>query len=393
MRSWPFEGAPGARAYVTAAPPAPAAVTGTGVIAAIVAPAIGADRIPDCDKLTLREGQFVIPEGTAVAVTRGMAADLTALSATATMRRHVAPQTRGSGTGTSAADAMSLTAALGLWQAVRPATTILLLESGRHEVPFALLEGLAASSAAGGRAMRLVLQSSVPGAVVASVPSGGIFRVPTDVVVENVTFETGFEIMPGTQATFAGANAIATSNGPALRVVHARLDVTGGLELSSGNADGLVVQGGQALVRDADLAVTVGTGRTAVVSGVGGAITLTGERRRPRLVVQGRGLPMAAIRSGGSATILDHADLVVDNGTQFGVVLENGSLELRSTSVGSSLARPAAAGVLDLGGARIVADKASQVWVAPGGACAKGGFFQGDEGTEARNRMAWACRN
>lgn len=372
---WPQDGAPGARSYVLSAPAAPAEIARAGIIAAIVAPAIGSDTMPDCAGLTMKDGQLTLPAGSALGVTRGSSADLAAVAASATVRRHVAPTQLGDGSGTTAADAMSLTAALGLWQATQPNGMVLRLAPGRHEVPAALLDQLANGSG-GGRSMRLVLQGEAAGVVIASLPPGAPFRLPTDIRVENVAFDTPVEAMPGTRLSFAGTNAISVANGPALKGYHARLDVTGSLTVTSNTGDGVQVTGGEALFRDADVVAQVGTGRTGLVSALGAAVTFSGERRRPRLRVRGRGgVPMAAIRSGGGQTILDSADVGAESDTQFGVVLENGALEMTATAVGLNGARPRSAGVLDLGGARVASDSASQIMVAPGGKCAHGELF------------------
>lgn len=398
---WPAAGVAGARAYTRSAPAAPADLGKAGVLAVVLAPAIGSDKMPDCGGLTLKDGQITVPNGSAVAVTRGASADLAALAASATVQRHVAPVQVGDGSGTTPSDAMTLTAALGFWQATRPATTVLRLAPGRHEVPAAVLDALAADPAPGGRAMRLVLKGEGPGVVVAANPAGAALRLPTDARIENVALEIPVEALPGTQLTLAGDNSVTTPAGPALRVAHARLDVQGALRLASGNGDGIQVAGGQAVFHDADLAVTVGAGRSALVSMLGAGVTFSGERRRGRLAVHGTGMPMAAIRAGGGHAIIDHTDVSVGGGTQFGVILENGALELTGAAVGSPAGRPAAAGVLDLGGSHAVADPASQVWVAPGGRCAHGELFARPAtpkgGTAAggttANRANWTCRN
>ncbi len=372
---WPQSGAPGARLYVLSAPAAPAEIAKAGLIAAIIAPAIGTTTMPDCASLTMKDGQLTLPAGSAVGVTRGSSADLAAIAAAATIRRYVAPASLGDGSGTTAADAMALTAALGLWQATQPTGMVLRLAPGRHEIPAALLDQLA-SGAGGGRSMRVVMQGEADGVVIASQPVGAVFRLPADLRLENIAFETPVEAMPGTRLSFAGTNAISVANGPALRGRHARLDVTGRLALASATGDGVQVTGGEALFRDADITAQVGTGRTGLVSALGAAVTFSGERVRPRLRVMGRGgVPMAALRSGGGQTILDNTDIGAESDTQFGVVLENGALEMTATAVGMAGARPKSAGVLDLGGTRVASDATTQVTVAPGGKCAHGELF------------------
>ncbi|MBP2313982.1 hypothetical protein [Azospirillum soli] len=385
--AWPQEGAAGARAYAIAAPAAPPEVARAGVLAAVLAPSIGSDKLPSCASLTMKDGLLSVPGGSVVAVTRGASADLAAIAAAATVRRHVAPEAMGDGSGTTPANAMTLTAALGLWQATQPATMVLRMVPGRHEVPAALLDQLAAGMGAG-RAARVVLQGEGPGVVVGSNAAGASFRLPNDVRVENVGFETAVEAMPGTRVTFVGSNAIAVNGGPALKVSHAHLDVTGSLTLASGSGDGVQVAGGEALFRDADVVASVGTGRAALVSSLGAAVTFAAEKKRPRLHVRGRGgVPLAAIRSGGGQTILDRTDVATDGDTQFAVVLENGALELSATALGTPAARPKAAGVLDLGGARVAADANTQVTVAPGAKCGHGELF-----TQRIVRANWGCR-
>lgn len=406
---WPQEGAPGARAYVLTAPAAPPDIARAGIIAAIVAPSIGSDRPPDCAALTITDGQLTLPAGSAVAVTRGSSADLAAVAASATVRRFVAPVQSGDGSGTTAADAMALTSALGLWQATQPAAMVLRLSPGRHEVPAALLDQLAAASG-GGRSMRVVLQGDGPGVVVASSPAGAPFRLPNDLHIENIAFDTPVEAMPGTRLSFTGGNAITVGSGPALKGTHARIDVTGSLALTSNSGDGVQITGGEALFRDADVTTQVGTGRSGVVSTLGASVIFSGEKRRPRLRVRGRGgVPMAAIRSGGGQTLLADADVGMETDTQFGIVLENGALEMTATAVGLQGARPKSAGVLDLGGARVASDQLSQVTVAPGAKCAHGELFNqpsaarraataaaGDAVPGAAvslgNRANWGCR-
>jgi len=409
--SWPAGAASGGRSYVAAAPAAPTELARAGVIAAIVAPPIGSTALPDCTALTFRDGRIEVAEGSAVAVTRGASADLAALAASATVTRHVAPTAQGDATGTSPADAMTLSAALGHWQATRPSTMVLRLAPGRHELPAAQLQALAADQD-GGRAVRLVLKAETPGVVVATNPPDVALRLPTDVRIENIGFEMPVEALPGTRLTFAGNNAISTNRAAGLRVAHARLDVAGGkLIVSAPGGDGVLVDGGTALFRDAAVEVTVGAGRSALVSSLGAGVTFTAESRRPSLQVHGRGLPMAALRSGGGQAILDRTDVAVDNGTPFGIVIENGQLEMKSSVIGGPAARPGSAGVLDLGGSHAVADPNSHIWSAPGGRCAQGALFsqQAGAGEGARavsgaaasgtvlpsvaNRASWTCRS
>lgn len=409
--SWPAGVAGGGRSYVAAAPAAPAELVSAGVIAAIVAPPIGSTTLPDCAALTFRDGRIEVSEGSAVAVTRGASADLAALAASATVTRHVAPTAHGDATGTSQTDAMTLSAALGHWQATRPATMVLRLAPGRHELPAAQVQALAADQS-GGRAVRLVLKAEGPGVVVATNPPDVALRLPTDARIENIGFEMPVEALPGTQLTFVGDNAISTNRAAGLRVAHARLDVAGGrLVVAAPGGDGVLVDGGTALFRDAVVEVTVGAGRSALVSSLGAGVTFTAESRRPLLQVHGRGLPMAALRSGGGHAILDRTDVAVDNGTAFGIVIENGQLEMKSSVIGGPAARPGSAGVLDLGGSHAVADPGSHIWSAPGGRCAQGALFTqqptAGEGNRAAsgtapsgaalpsvaNRASWTCRS
>lgn len=379
---WPAGATSGGRSYVAAAPAAPAELARAGVIAAIVAPPIGSTTLPDCAALTVRDGRIEVSEGSAVAVTRGASADLAALAASATVTRHVAPTAQGDATGTSPSDAMTLSAALGHWQATRPSTMVLRLAPGRHELPAAQVQALATDEG-GGRAMRLVLKGEGPGVVVATNPPDVALRLPTDVRIENIGFEMPIEALPGTRLTLVGDNAITTSRAAGLRVAHARLDVAGGrLTVSAPGGDGVLVDGGTALFRDAAVEVTVGAGRSALVSSLGAGVTFTAETRRPRLQVHGRGLPMAALRSGGGQAILDRTDVAVDNGTPFGIVIENGQLEMKSSVIGGPAARPGSAGVLDLGGSHAVADPNSHIWSAPGGRCAQGALFTQQPGQQ-----------
>jgi hypothetical protein len=409
--SWPAGAASGGRSYVAAAPAAPTELARAGVIAAIVAPPIGSTALPDCTALTFRDGRIEVAEGSAVAVTRGASADLAALTASATVTRHVAPTAQGDATGTSPADAMTLSAALGHWQATRPSTMVLRLAPGRHELPAAQVQALAADQD-GGRAVRLVLKAEAPGVVVSTNPPDVALRLPTDTRIENIGFEMPVEALPGTRLTFAGNNAISTNRAAGLRVAHARLDVAGGkLTVTAPGGDGVLVDGGTALFRDAAVEVTVGAGRSALVSSLGAGVTFTAESRRPSLQVHGRGLPMAALRSGGGQAILDRTDVAVDNGTPFGIVIENGQLEMKSSVIGGPAARPGSAGVLDLGGSHAVADPNSHIWSAPGGRCAQGALFSqqaaAGEGGRAvsgaaaagatlpsvANRASWTCRS
>ncbi|KAA0591774.1 hypothetical protein J2848_006540 [Azospirillum lipoferum] len=413
---WPAGAAGGGRSYVAAAPAAPVELARAGVIAAIVAPPIGSTTLPDCAALTVRDGRIEVPEGSAVAVTRGASADLAALAASATVTRHVAPTAQGDATGTSQSDAMTLSAALGHWQATRPSTMVLRLAPGRHELPAAQVQALAADPG-GSRAVRLVLKAEGPGVVVATNPPDMALRLPTDVRIENIGFEMPVEALPGTQLTLVGDNAISTNRAAGLRVAHARLDVAGGrLTVSAPGGDGVLVDGGTALFRDAAVEVTVGAGRSALVSSLGAGVTFTAETRRPRLQVHGRGLPMAALRSGGGQAILDRTDVSVDNGTPFGIVIENGQLEMKSSVIGGPAARPGSAGVLDLGGSHAVADPNSHIWSAPGGRCAQGALFTQQSGQQqvvagegvrgvsgaaasgaalpsVANRASWTCRS
>ncbi|SMH61931.1 hypothetical protein [Azospirillum agricola] len=417
--AWPPGTAAGGRSYVAAAPAAPAELARAGVVAAIVAPPIGSTALPDCAALTFKDGQIAAAEGSAVAVTRGASADLAALAASATVTRYVAPAALGDASGTTPADAMALPAALGHWQATRPATMVLRLAPGRHEIPAALVQALATDPpGGGGRALRLVLKGDGAGVVLATSPPDQALRLPTDARVENINFEMPVEALPGTQLTFAGSNAIATGRVAALRVAHARLDVAGGrLALSAPGGDGVLVDGGSALFRDAVVDATVGAGRSALVSTLGAAVTFTAENRRPLLQVRGRGLPMAALRSGGGRAILDRTDVAMDNGMPFGVVVENGQLEMKASVVGGPSARPGSAAVLDLGGSHVIADPNTQIWSAPGGRCAQGALFAqpavaaGDVGRLAAggamaalaqpnvaaaavaNRASWTCRS
>lgn len=414
---WPSDAVPGARSYVAAAPAAPADVAAAGIVAAIVAPPIGSSTLPDCAALSFKDGHLTAPAGNAVAVTRGASADLAALAASATVSRYVAPVALGDGSGTTPVDAMPLAAALGHWQATRPATMVLRLAPGRHEVPAVLLQALADDPAMeGGRALRLVLRGEAAGVVLATTPPDVPLRLPVDARIENVAFEMPVEAMPGTRMVFAGNNAIATGRVAGLRVAHARLDVAGGrLAVSAPGGDGVLVDGGAALFRDAVVEATVGAGRSAVVSSLGGNVTFTAETRRPALRVHGRGLPMAALRSGGDRAILDRTDVAVDPGTPFGIVVENGQIEMKSAVVGGPAARPASAGVLDLGGSHAIADPATHVWAAPGARCAHGALFAQPAGpaaaaitTDGRaagligapaaapstaNRANWTCRS
>lgn len=376
--SWPAAATSGARDYVAAAPAAPPEVARAGVVAAIVAPPIGSSTLPDCASLTFKDGQIAVAEGSAVAVTRGASADLAALAASATVSRYVAPAALGDASGTTPVDAMSLSAALGHWQATRPATLILRLAPGRHEIPAAQIQALAADPpGGGGRALRLVLKGEGAGVILATSPPDVPLRLPTDVRVENVGFEMPVEALPGTHLTFAGSNAISTSRAAALRAAHARLEVAGGrLVVSAPGGDGVLVDGGTALFRDAVVEATVGAGRSAMVSSLGASVTFTAETRRPALLVHGRGLPMAALRSGGGQAILDRTDVAMDNGTPFGVVVENGQLEMKSAVVGGPTGRPSSAGVLDLGGSHAIADPSTHIWAGPGGRCAHGALFQ-----------------
>lgn len=385
---WPAGAASGGRNYVAAAPAAPAELARAGVIAVIVAPPIGSTILPDCAALIFRDGRIEVPEGSAVAVTRGASADLAALAASAMVTRHVAPAAQGDATGTSPSDAMTLSAALGHWQATRPSTMVLRLAPGRHELPAAQVQALATDPNGGGRAVRLVLKAEGPGVVVATNPPDVALRLPTDVRIENIGFEMPVEALPGTQMTLVGDNAITTNRAAGLRVAHARLDVAGGrLTVSAPGGDGVLVDGGTALFRDATVEVTVGAGRSALVSSLGAGVTFTAETRRPRLQVHGRGLPMAAMRSGGGQAILDRTDVGVDNGTPFGIVIENGQLEMKSSVIGGPAARPGSAGVLDLGGSHAVADPNSHIWSAPGGRCAQGALFTQQAGQQAAQQV------
>jgi len=412
-RSWPADGVPGSHAYVVSAPAAPATVAAAGVIAAVVAPAVGSTKVPACDALRYENGQLTVAAGTVVGIARGSSADMAALAAAATVRRYVAPAPLGDGTGTTPSDAMSLTAALGAWGATHPATTILTLAEGRHVVAAAALDALAKDEAADGRATRLVLRSAAGANVVVAADSTDVvLRAPVDMKLENLTLELGVEAPPGTRLTLAGTVGVTSAKGVPIKVSHARLDVTGTLAVDARGGDGIHVAGGEALFRDAWVDVVVPVGRGGLVSSLGAAVTFAGETRRPILRVRGRGAAIAAIRAGGSRLILDHADVSPEGGTQFGVIMEGGGLEMTASSVGSASARAASAAVLDLGGVNAVADPGSSLWAGSGGGCARGLLFQqtasaarkadlsGDsvgalfapEGSSTANRAVWTCR-
>jgi hypothetical protein len=413
-RAWPGEGLPGARAYVATAPAAPPDVAAAGIVAAIVAPPVGSQVLPGCAALTMKDGQLTVAEGMAVGIGRGASADLAALAASATVRRFVAPQALGDGTGTTPADAMPLAAALGAWQATHPVTTVLTLAEGRHVVPAAALDALAADGEAGGRAMRLVMKGAGPGTVIAADAAGAALRLPVDSRLENLSADLPVEALPGTRLSLAGTVALASGQGAALKASHADLDVSGTLALDARAGDAIIIDGGEALFRDAQVDALVAGGRSGLVATLGAGVTFSASARRPQLRVRARGAAMAAVRAGGARLILDRTDVALDNTAQFGVILESGALEMTNAVVGGAGSRAASAGVLDLGGSSVSADPSTQVWAGAAGRCAQGTLFLqtpsaartadaapgavsgalfAPAGTSTANRANWTCRN
>ncbi len=412
--AYPYAGAPGARDYAITAPALPAALAGRDIVALILAPAIKSDKPPRCEDVVLEQGQPALTGGgQVIGVGQRATSDLAALSAAARVERFVTPAPLGAATGTTLGDGMSLEAALGFWLAARPNTMVLRLAPGRHGLGSALLAALSddTQAPAGGR---LVLSALDTGVVIASDGAGAVLKLPGDLRVDGVAFDgLGIEAMPGTRLELRGRTAIATSAGvPAVRSSHATLLVGGALSVSS-DGDGIRVEGGQAVFRDSDVSATVGRGGSAVVSTLGATLAITADKRRPRLSVSGRGMPLAAIRSGGALTVLDHADIALNDATQFGTVLEGGGFEMTATALGQPSARAAAGGVLDLGGSRVASDTASQVWLAPGAKCGHGALFEQQAARQittgvqtgaqqpvtlvstatTANRAGWSCRN
>ena len=414
---YPYAGAPGAHDYAVAAPALPTALAGRDIVALILAPAVKAEKPARCEDVVLEQGQLALSGGgQVVSVGQRATSDLAALSAAARVERFVTPVPAGAATGTALADGMALEAALGFWLAARPNTMVLRLAPGRHVLGAALLTALADDSQtpAGGR---LVLSALDAGVVIAAAAAGAVLRIPGDLRVDGVGFDgLALEAMPGTRLELRGQTAIAAPAGfPAVRSTHATLLVGGALSVSS-DGDAIRVDGGQALFGDAEVSASVGRGGSAVVSSLGASVAFTARSRRPRLSVSGRGGgALAAIRSGGALTMLDHADIALNDGTQFGTVLEGGGFEMTATALGLPSARPAAGGVLDLGGSRVAGDTASQVWLAPGAKCAHGALFEqtavrqttgvAAAGAAAAapvamvstattaNRAGWSCRN
>ena len=410
---YPYAGAPGARDYAAMAPALPTALAGRDIVALILAPSVKSEKAARCEDVTLEQGQPALTGGgQVVSIGQRATSDLAALSASARVERIVTPLPAGSGTGATLADGMSLEAALGFWLAARPNTMVLRLAPGRHLLGAATLAALADDTQApsGGR---LVLSALDSGVVIASDAVGAVLKIPGDLRIDGVGFEgLGLEAMPGTRLDVRGRTAIAAPAGtPALRSSHATLLVGGALSVSS-DGDAIRVEGGRALFHDAEVAATVGRGASALVSSLGASVAMTGTARRSRLSVSGRGVPLAAIRSGGALTVLDHADIALNDATQFGTVLEGGGFEMTATALGLPSARAAAGGVLDLGGSRVASDAGSQVWLAPGAKCGHGALFDQQAvrqtvGVQAAgaapvamvstattaNRAGWSCRN
>ncbi len=387
--SYPYAGAPGARDYAVSAPALPVALAGRDIIALILAPSVKSDRAPRCEDIVLEQGQpALLGGGQVIGVGQRTTSDLAALSAAARVERYVTPTPLGAATGTTMNDGMALDAALGFWLAARPNTMVLRLAPGRHVLSAALLSALSEDSQtpAGGR---LVLSALEAGVVIATSGAGAVLKVPGDLRVDGVAFEgLGLEAMPGTRLELRGHTAISASVGvPAVRSSHATLLVGGTVSLSS-DGDGIRVEGGQAVFRDSDVSATVGRGGSALVSTLGATMTMTATTRRPRLSVSGRGTPLSAIRSGGALTVLDRADIALNDATQFGTVLEGGGFEMLATSLGLPTARASSGGVLDLGGSRVASDAASQVWLGPGARCGHGALFE----QQASRQIATACQ-
>ena len=421
--AYPYAGAPGARDYAVAAPALPTTLAGRDIVAVILSAAVKSDKAPRCEDLVLDQGQPGLASGgQVVSIGQRATNDLAALSAAARVQRYVTPNPAGSGTGATLADGMSLEAALGFWLAARPNTTILRLASGRHLLSAALLASLAddSESPAGGRLVLSALESGAVVAPAADVGAGAVLKIPGDLRVNGVGFDgLGLEAMPGTRMELRGTTTIAApANTPAVRATHATLLVGGSLAVSA-DGDAIKVEGGRAVFRDADVAATVGRGGSALVSSLGASLAMTSSastavpNKRSRLAVSGRGVPLAAIRAGGSLTLLDHTDVSLNDATQFGTVLEGGGFEMSSATLGQPSARAAAGGVLDLGGSRVASDAASQVWLGPGAKCGHGALF---DQTSARqvstgiqtpasaqlatvttattaNRAGWSCHN
>ena len=432
-RSYPYAGAPGARDYAIAAPALPTALAGRDIVALILAPAVKSEKPARCEDVVLDQGQpGLAGGGQVVGVGQRATNDLAALSAAARVERFVTPAPAGGATGTTLADGMSLEAALGFWLAARPNTMVLRLAPGRHTLGAALLAALADDSEtpAGGRLVLAALESGVVVAAAdasGAVLPGAVLKIPGDLRVDGVGFDAlALEAMPGTRLELRGRTAIAPPAGmPAVRSSHATLLVGGTLSVAS-DGDAIRVDGGRAVFHDAEVAATVGRGGSALVSSLGASVAMTSATRRSRLSVFGRGVPLAAIRSGGALTVLDHADVALNDATQYGTVLEGGGFEMTATTLGQPSARAAAGGVLDLGGSRVAGDAASQVWLAPGAKCAHGALFEqtamrqttgipaagtqsagtqgaGTQGAAApvalvstattANRAGWSCRN
>ena len=413
---YPYAGAPGARDYAVAAPALPAALAGRDIVALVLAPAMKSDKPARCEDVALDQGQLALTGGgQVVSIGQRATNDLAALSAAARVERVVTPAPAGTASGADLADGMTLETALGFWLATRPNTMVLRLAPGRHAVSAALLASLADDSQvpAGGR---LTLSSLGDGAVVAGDGAGAVLKIPGDLRIDGVGFDgLGVEAMPGTRLELRGHTAIAATGVPAVHAAFATLLVAGALSVAS-DGDAIRVEGGRAVFRDALVAASVGQGGSAVTSSAGATVAFSSVTMRSRLSVSGTGVPLAAIRSGGALTVLDHTDVALNSATQFGTVLEGGSFEMTASALGQPGARAAAGGVLDLGGAHVASDTASEVWLAPGARCDSGALFAqtavqqttgapsaGGKGTAApvalvstattANRAGWLCRN
>ena len=413
---YPYAGAPGAHDYAVAAPALPAALAGRDIVALVLASAMKSDKPARCEDVVLEQGQLGLAGGgQVVSIGQRATNDLAALSAGARVERVVTPVPAGTATGADLADGMTLEAALGFWQATRPNTMVLRLAPGRHGVSAALLASLADDGQvpAGGR---LVLSALGDGAVVAGEAAGAVLKIPGDLRIDGVGFDgLGVEAMPGTRLELRGRTTITAVGIPAVHAAFATLLVRGELQVAS-DGDAIRVEGGRAVFRDASVAATVGQGGSAVTSSAGATVAFSSVTMRSRLSVSGTGMPLAAIRSGGALTVLDHTDVALNSATQFGTVLEGGAFEMIASTLGQPGARAAAGGVLDLGGSRVASDAVSEVWLAPGARCGSGALFAqtavqqttgapaaGSQGTAApvvlvstattANRAGWLCRN
>jgi len=404
---YPYAGAPGAHAFVATAPALPEALAGRDIVALIIAPPLKSTQPARCADVTLDQDQPALTGGgQVVAIGQRATNDLAALSAAARIERFVTESPQGTGTGTTLANGMSLEAALGLWLAVRPNTLVLRLAAGQHSLGAALLTALADDDATpeGGR---LVLAALESGAVITSSAAAAVFQVPAELRIDGVSFErVALAAQPGRRLELRGQSAITAPAGvPAVRATGATLIIGGTLSTVS-DTEAIRLEGGQALVRDGRLNARVGRGSSAIVATLGAGLTFSAASRRPQLAVSGNGTPLAAIRAGGSATILDHADVALYDGTQFGVILEGGSLEMSASALGLANARAASGGVLDLGGLRVAGDAGVQIWTQPGARCTQGVLFTQTspgqttvgvsglvQANSVANRANWTCRN